>query len=272
MLTGTLSGSASLVDALPYVDAGYDSPGVREAVLALVEEEMKVYRPNKDYLSHLPQMNLDAFQTDLMKVEMKRLDDGLPMEKLDFKKYSQSKPAVNRRRDPSAWEESFNRVAVLHNHMTNRLANLQLQLEYGPEVWRRYIPTVERQVKLAERELKDVRNRIQEVNWERKNSQTRAGQKLHELESRWVELIDKNFQIERSCLELESIIAGMERVAAEHAAKKANRATEAQVPNVDGTADLAVEVNHMEISRSESEPEEADQSTDHVPAQLLYSE
>ncbi len=30
-----------VVDALPYIDHGYDEPGVREAALAMVEEETR---------------------------------------------------------------------------------------------------------------------------------------------------------------------------------------------------------------------------------------
>ena len=33
-----------IVDALPYIDHGYDEPGVREAALAMVEEETRRYR------------------------------------------------------------------------------------------------------------------------------------------------------------------------------------------------------------------------------------
>ena len=36
-----------MVDALPYYDQGYDEPGVREAAIALVEEETRRYRPTK---------------------------------------------------------------------------------------------------------------------------------------------------------------------------------------------------------------------------------
>ena len=35
------------IDALPYYDHGYDEPGVREAAVKLVEEEMQRYRPTK---------------------------------------------------------------------------------------------------------------------------------------------------------------------------------------------------------------------------------
>ena len=42
------------IDALPYYDRGYDEPGVREAAMQLVQEEMQRYRPTKDYLENLP--------------------------------------------------------------------------------------------------------------------------------------------------------------------------------------------------------------------------
>ena len=35
---------AVIVDALPYIDHGYDEPGVREAAHAMVEEETGRYR------------------------------------------------------------------------------------------------------------------------------------------------------------------------------------------------------------------------------------
>ncbi|XP_055328197.1 pre-mRNA-splicing factor SPF27-like [Paramacrobiotus metropolitanus] len=215
---------SGIVDALPYVDAGYDTPGVREAVTALVEEEMKRYRPTKDYLQNVVSNKFEVFQTDLMKAEFQRMAENKPMEKLDFKKYQQQpKPAINRRRDPTAWEECFDRVVVLHNHMVNRLTNLQLQAEYGAEIWRRYIPTVERQLKQIESELRDTRNRIQEINWERKNKQLQAGEKLSYLETSWVNLVAKNYEIEKVCLELEERISEWERF---HEAKRLQKAQE----------------------------------------------
>ena len=47
------AGCTVVVDALPYIDLGYDEPGVREAALALVEEETRRYRPTKNYLEQV---------------------------------------------------------------------------------------------------------------------------------------------------------------------------------------------------------------------------
>jgi len=54
-----------LVDALPYIDMGYDEPGVREAVLQMVEEETRRYKPTKNYLENLSQLNLSLFEVFL---------------------------------------------------------------------------------------------------------------------------------------------------------------------------------------------------------------
>ena len=50
-----------VVDALPYIDLGYDEPGVREAALALVEEETRRYRPTKNYLEQVSLIHLNYY-------------------------------------------------------------------------------------------------------------------------------------------------------------------------------------------------------------------
>lgn len=55
-----------------------------------------------------------------------------------------------------------------------------------------------------------MRKKIQEINWQRKNEQTQSGSKLRELETSWVGLVSKNYEIERACAELEKEVADME--------------------------------------------------------------
>jgi len=62
-----------VVDALPYYDQGYDEPGVREAAIALVEEETRRYRPTKNYLDYLSTPNYHSFETEILKNEMERV-------------------------------------------------------------------------------------------------------------------------------------------------------------------------------------------------------
>ncbi|PWA32985.1 hypothetical protein CCH79_00016894 [Gambusia affinis] len=48
------------------------------------------------------------------------------------------------------------------------------------------------------------RKQIQDLNWQRKNDQLGAGAKLRELESNWVSLVSKNYEIERAIVQLEN--------------------------------------------------------------------
>ena len=52
--------------------------------------------------------------------------------------------------------------------------------------------------------LKDLKKDIQEVNWSRKNKQTQVGEKLKNLETQWVGLVSKNYEIEQAIVQLEA--------------------------------------------------------------------
>ena len=68
------------IDALPYYDRGYDEPGVREAAMQLVQEEMQRYRPTKDYLENLPSVGKSklAFKSIALKQPTNFAEDKYP--------------------------------------------------------------------------------------------------------------------------------------------------------------------------------------------------
>ncbi|KAK3598792.1 hypothetical protein CHS0354_020903 [Potamilus streckersoni] len=74
-----------VIKALSYYDQGYDDACVREAALALVEEERR-HRPTKNYLEYLPAPNYNAFETEMIKAEFERLQARLPMDMLSMKR------------------------------------------------------------------------------------------------------------------------------------------------------------------------------------------
>lgn len=55
------------------------------------------------------------------------------------------------------------------------------------------------------------RKEIQEINWQRKDMQMQGGEKLRQLEAKWVGLVSKNYEIEQACVQLEKEIAEAER-------------------------------------------------------------
>lgn len=196
-----------VVDALPYFDQGYEDPGVRETSLAMVEEETRRYRPTKNYLEHLPPINTTAFETELMKNEFERIQNRLPMEPLSMKRYELPPPPQSKTNELSAWQESVENSMAQLEHQAVRAMNLELMLEYGCETWRVYLDTLTSMLAKAQKQLEGIKKEIQDVNWQRKDKQTEAGEKLRALETQWVMLVSKNYEIEQACARLEEEIA-----------------------------------------------------------------
>ncbi|KAK7480070.1 hypothetical protein BaRGS_00028707 [Batillaria attramentaria] len=199
-----------VVDALPYYDQGYDETGVRDAAIALVEEETRRYRPTKNYLDYLPTPNYHAFETETLKNEMERVQARLPMDMLSMKRYELPQPPAGKMTDVAAWQECVDNSQAQLEHQALRILNLELMGDYGIPAWKTYNDTMVSMIESAQKQLQDLRKKIQEINWQRKNEQTQSGVKLRELETSWVGLVSKNYEIERACVELEKEVAEME--------------------------------------------------------------
>ncbi|KAF7241686.1 hypothetical protein EG68_10789 [Paragonimus skrjabini miyazakii] len=195
-----------VVDALPYSDKGYDDPGIREAAALLVEEEMKRYRPTKNYLEHLPTLSgpvQPKFESEIMKAEYDRLANRLPMELLSMKRYELPPPPAGKMTDVKAWQDAMENAEAQLEHQATRIKNLELMTDYGCNAWKQYNSVLENDLQRHEKRLLELRRRIQEINWQRKQEQTAAGARLKELEETWVGLVGKNYEIEQAIMDLE---------------------------------------------------------------------
>ncbi|XP_005988513.1 pre-mRNA-splicing factor SPF27 isoform X2 [Latimeria chalumnae] len=197
--TSKMAGTSSvagdvIVDALPYFDQGYDAPGVREAAAALVEEETRRYRPTKNYLSYLPTPDYAAFETEIMRNEFERLAARQPMELLSMKRYELPAPSSGQKNDITAWQECVNNSMAQLEHQAVRIENLELMSQHGCNAWKVY-----------------NEKQIQDLNWQRKQEQLTAGSKLREMESNWVSLVSKNYEIERAIVQLENEISQLKQ-------------------------------------------------------------
>lgn len=104
----------AVVDALPYFDKGYDESGMKEAN-ALLAEEMRRYRPTKNYLENFPSLNgplSNKFETEVMRTEYHRLANRLPMDMLSMKRYELPPPPSNKLTDLRAWQEAIENAHV----------------------------------------------------------------------------------------------------------------------------------------------------------------
>ncbi|KAH8243332.1 hypothetical protein KR032_006623 [Drosophila birchii] len=195
-----------IVDALPYIDHGYDDVGVRESALAMVEEECRRYRPTKNYLDHLPLPASSPFETPLMVNEFERIQNRLPMETLSMKRYELPPPPSGKLSEVSAWQESIENSMAQLEHQWVRSLNLELMLDYGTEAWKSYLEVFTAMQAKAQLQLQQLKKDIQDVNWQRKQAQTQAGERLRSLEAHWVLLVSKNYEIETESAELEKLV------------------------------------------------------------------
>ncbi|KAM7364263.1 BCAS2 pre-mRNA processing factor [Cochliomyia hominivorax] len=254
------------VDALPYIDQGYDDAGVRESALAMVEEECRRYRPTKNYLEHLPNLNSTAFETKLMAQEFERIQNRIPMETLSMKRYELPPPAAGRLSEVSAWEEAIDNSKAQLEHQWVRTMNLELMLDYGIEAWKAYLEVFVALQAKAQNQLQALKKEIQDVNWQRKQAQTQAGEKLRTLEANWVLLVSKNYEIEQQCVELEKQIHTLRTHIAEQEKAKENEEKQEeeqkeQTEQVNGYKETREEENSSNSNSSENNSGNSNESS-----------
>lgn len=177
----------------------------------MVEEECRRYRPTKNYLEHLPPLNITAFETSIMHNEFERLQNRLPMETLSMKRYELPPPPSGKLNEVSAWMECVDNSQAQLEHQAIRILNLQLMLEYCCPAWQRYLQALTDMEKVASKKLAELRQALQEVNWQRKSLQTKGGEQLASLEAKWVQLVSQNYEIEQACCMAEEYIAEVKK-------------------------------------------------------------
>jgi len=195
-----------LVDALPYFDAGFDDPGVRETAVAMVDEECRRYKPTKNYLEHLPPLNTSSFETDLMRSEFQRIETGARMETMSTRRYELPAPPAGKLGEIQAWQESVDNSLAQLEHQAIRSLNLDLMNKYGAETWKAALEVLLGMSAKAQKELQDLKKEIQDINWKRKSKQLQTGEKLNQLNQQWVSLVSCNYEIEQAISQLEQQI------------------------------------------------------------------
>ena len=210
---GQLDVDKGLIDALPYIDKEYEQPGVRDAALALIEEECRRYRPTKNYLDYLP-LDLTCFETETMRLEFERLAARQPMEMLSMKRYELPAPAAGQKNDITAWNECVENSMAQLEHMGCRIENLELLEIYGCNAWKTHNEMLSKMVEQAQKQLAGLKREIQETNWQRKSDQMAVSTQLSSAHEQWNHLVHKNFEIEAACLRLEQEIKLLEEESA----------------------------------------------------------
>ncbi|KRZ11964.1 Pre-mRNA-splicing factor SPF27, partial [Trichinella pseudospiralis] len=190
-----------VVDALPYIDQGYDEEA-EAAAMALIQEECSRYRHVKSTKYDLPALNFDKFLTELLKAEFERIQNRQPMQGLNMRRYELPGPSSTRMGDLDSWQEALQNAKAQLEQQDLRILNLELMIEYGAEAWKIYLEKAEKTKNLFRKRISLLREKVQAVHFSRKRKQTEAGDKLKQLEARWVSLVTKNYEIEKICAEI----------------------------------------------------------------------
>ncbi|KAL1511901.1 hypothetical protein AB1Y20_005183 [Prymnesium parvum] len=197
-----LLGPRTHIDALPYVDQQYTEDARRE-VERLIAQELKTFKPSKDYLAPWPQHEVDFEAHPLLQAEWMRVCDKQPMPKLDTTRYQLDPPPPNRQHDMSAWHKSIENAQAQLEHQANRLVNLELLQKHGNNVWKAQLNALDAANNSVARMIAETDASIEAVNKRRKLDQTKAGSTLVQLEGKWVSMVKKNIEIESHCMRLE---------------------------------------------------------------------
>jgi len=75
--------------------------------------------------------------------------------------------------------------------------------EFGCESWKIHNHFLTQMIQQSQKQLQELRQHIQDVNWARKKEQTDVGEKMKDMEAIWFDLVAKNFEIERACAEID---------------------------------------------------------------------
>lgn len=199
------------IDALPYSDKGFNAKGVKEAAQAMVREELKAMRAegitSATYEARLPPMPQISTQgRDMTETAMKRIASKRKMEQLDMTRYEVPQPSAAKKNNIGEWSKCVDNARAQSEHSRNRLDNLELMNAYGSQAWKGFTESLDKSAEGHEKELKTLKEQVQDVNWQRKTEQVAAGEELMGLSTQWGQLISKNYEIELACKQLEGEI------------------------------------------------------------------
>uniref|UniRef100_A0A1I7UMJ4 Pre-mRNA-splicing factor SPF27 n=1 Tax=Caenorhabditis tropicalis TaxID=1561998 RepID=A0A1I7UMJ4_9PELO len=192
-----------LVDALPYLDTEYNESD-RQMAMKLVEHECKTFRPTKNYLTHLPVPDYDAFLTPCMLKEMSRMKKKEEMGKLDMSRCELPPPSAVKGVDRKLWAKVLRNAKAQNEHLMLRQINLELMDEYAAESYLQRNKQMESLLTEAEKELRKTKEAVMEVHSTRKQSQLKAGDKVKQLEQAWVTMVTNNYRMEMENRQMES--------------------------------------------------------------------
>ncbi|KAF5382898.1 hypothetical protein D9757_006292 [Collybiopsis confluens] len=201
-----------IFDSLPYYDDDLTKfPFLKEKV----EQELASQpKPPSALHPRVPPPYQLFTKNPLLQAELERIESHNPMPPLDTSRYQMPAPTAVPATDQD-WIAALDNAKIQLEHQKTRQTNLTLLQTYGANSWRVHNYLLEASAKQAEQAAENLKKLTEEVNRDRKNSQTKIGAQLTSLETRWTELISSILQIEMANVALDAEIDRLNKKEAE---------------------------------------------------------
>jgi len=186
---------------------------MKQHVDALVQAEMRSFKPTHNYLEKWPLYEPNFDNHPMLQAEWMRVCDQQPMPKMDTSRYQVEPPPAELLKDEEAWHRATDNAKAQYEHQTTRIANLELLQQYGAPLWRAHLNVLEAASSQLTRAEAELTEEIELVNRKRKAAQLAVGPRLMQMEAEWVSSVKKNLEIEAECLRLEAIREGQREAA-----------------------------------------------------------
>lgn len=190
-------------ESLPYIDSEYDDPVVKEAVRAIISQEMKMFSPlEKNYLAHLPYPNLSFSKSPNLAVEYDRISKtgSRTTERLDTQRYIIKGPGDGPlQKDIQAWRKSVLNAKCQYEYETNKQINLDVVPETINQHWLAYNKQLDQYNISMQEEVASKKRKISEINVVRRVAQEKASTEINRFVKRRDNATSRQNQIYAAC-------------------------------------------------------------------------
>lgn len=162
----------------------------REEAMRLVDDELDIFPPEKDYLEYL---NIDLqsriFCTDIITNEHNRLENKLP--KIPSHNiYNLSTPIrpdqdIHGEPNLESWTNGLRQLKIKLEYKIRQTTNLSMLDSNHKTIWDNHLRHIELTKSDLEAEIKDLNKQIQNIHDKREADQTELAKSLRLIEDEW---------------------------------------------------------------------------------------
>lgn len=182
-----------VIDALPYVNTLIDdNEDECEFAMKLVDDELEIFPPDKDYLAHLPlDLKSRTFCTPIIDHEYQILENHESRTPNSLAQLNTEPPPQTSSNfnddDMDAWVRCLDQMKIKIEYHERQLTNLDLMKTYGEVTMNQYLAHVNTIKASLEAEIHELEAKTQKMTWVRKNSQEQAAKSIQVMRNQWSE-------------------------------------------------------------------------------------